>query len=251
MSIVFQQNSPVRPLHHYAIACAISVSVLLLLLLLVVLVPAVSHWDALASGWLERYRTAPFDRFMLIATLLGDVYVIAPIAVSLLAFLLVKRRWWLAFHMLSTYLTVIWAVSIIKNVTARSRPEALAGSLDSFSFPSGHASSATVIMGIVAVLLAYHQEPFARKIIYIAAGVVAVIISFSRIYLLAHWPSDVLAGLALGFALVTAFAWQVHSDITLRVRGLMAVLVLSAVVAVAIHLNRTLTIQAINYGIGI
>lgn len=248
---MFQEHSPVQTLHHYVIACAVAIIVFLLLLLLVTLVPVVSHWDALASGWLQHFRTSALDHFMLISTLLADGFVVAPIAVSLLAFLLAKRRWWLAFHMLSVFLTAIWAVSIIKSVVARTRPEALAGSLDNFSFPSGHATSAAVIMGVIAVLLAYRRKAFARNTIYLTTGLIAVTISFSRVYLLAHWPSDVLAGLALGFALVTAFAWQLHSGVTLQVRGLLTVVVLSSVAAAAVHIHKTLSLQAITYGVGI
>ncbi|MCL2351344.1 MAG: phosphatase PAP2 family protein [Firmicutes bacterium] len=58
-----------------------------------------------------------------------------------------------------------------------------------FSFPSGHAA---VSFAAAASIFAFRKRPGA------AALILAVLISFSRIYLYVHYPSDVLAGAAVG-----------------------------------------------------
>ncbi len=71
-------------------------------------------------------------------------------------------------------------------------PEAVGGFKSSFSFPSSHAANITSSMLFLA--LAYRRWaalPLA----------VMLLVSFSRIYIGVHWPSDVLAGMALGAAL--------------------------------------------------
>ena len=75
------------------------------------------------------------------------------------------------------------------------------------SFPSGHAVAATVLYGFFAVLL-WRQHH------YTWAGLASawiIIVAVSRVYVGAHFPSEVFAGLALGglwlFATFTLFDW--------------------------------------------
>lgn len=65
----------------------------------------------------------------------------------------------------------------------------------SFSFPSGHAANITASMMFLGLV-------YRRWLIPLLA--VALAVSFSRIYVGVHWPSDVLAGIALGGALGAA-----------------------------------------------
>ena len=66
-----------------------------------------------------------------------------------------------------------------------------------FSFPSDHAT----VAGAVAVGLL-----FANRRWGIVAGVLALLMAFTRVYVGAHYPTDVLAGLALG-GIVAAAGW--------------------------------------------
>jgi len=71
----------------------------------------------------------------------------------------------------------------------------------SSSFPSGHAMSAAIVYGTVAYLAArLHKRMWARTLVMTAALIVIVLISISRMYLGVHYPSDVIAGLAIGLA---------------------------------------------------
>jgi membrane-associated phospholipid phosphatase len=80
----------------------------------------------------------------------------------------------------------------------------------SFSYPSGHALVSLAVYGALAyVLLRGRRSPRARAVVAgcVALGVAAI--GFSRLYLGVHYLSDVLAGYAVGFALIlllTTFA---------------------------------------------
>jgi undecaprenyl-diphosphatase len=85
---------------------------------------------------------------------------------------------------------------LLKNGIRRDRPcETLSGvnrrisSSDRYSFPSGHAAAAFVIATLLAYFVPYLSLP-------VFAWAIAV--GFSRIYLGVHYPTDILAGLALG-----------------------------------------------------
>jgi membrane-associated phospholipid phosphatase len=74
---------------------------------------------------------------------------------------------------------------------------------DNESFPSGHAMGATIGYGMLAYALGRRRAPRGR--LFLAGGFVGLIllIGFSRLYLRAHWFSDVVGGFALGAAWLT------------------------------------------------
>ncbi len=78
-----------------------------------------------------------------------------------------------------------------------------------YSFPSGHAMLAVVIFGLGA-LLATRTAPRSVRVVAIAiATIVVVMVGISRVYLGAHWPSDVIGALVAGLGWSAAcLAWE-------------------------------------------
>lgn len=108
----------------------------------------------------------------------------------------IKERDALWAFLLSSGITLIFSELALKNLIGRLRPEfsiptalVIFDSTHSFSFPSGHA---TIAFAAAYILSVYHRK-FAKWYYLFAA-----LISFSRIYLGKHYPSDVLAGAVLG-----------------------------------------------------
>lgn len=85
----------------------------------------------------------------------------------------------------------------IKYLVGRPRPDAIAGvgAAISPSFPSGHTTGTTALIGILACLITHEQsDPGTRRRVWgIAVGIVCLI-GFSRIYLNLHYFSDVIGG---------------------------------------------------------
>jgi undecaprenyl-diphosphatase len=74
-------------------------------------------------------------------------------------------------------------------------------SLTGYSFPSGHTMAATVLYGILAVLLVTKVKRKRSKVlIALAASLLIALVGFSRMYLGAHYLSDVLGAIAEGLA---------------------------------------------------
>ena len=91
----------------------------------------------------------------------------------------------------------------LKHVFQRARPvldEPLV-QLATYSFPSGHAVASTVLYAALATLaLARLRRPAARVAACGLAAAMVLLVCFSRVYLGAHFLSDVVAGVAVGTA---------------------------------------------------
>jgi membrane-associated phospholipid phosphatase len=105
------------------------------------------------------------------------------------------------------YLTVVFVteaglVNIIKSWLGRGRPQisVLAKTVSS-SFPSGHTTAAAALYACVAVVGGRGRSKTIRLVLQVGAGAVAAAVGSTRIILGVHWLSDVLAGLALGWAI--------------------------------------------------
>lgn len=155
---------------------------------------------------LQSLRDPNADAFLIGVTQLGDSKVVMPVTLAALTGFVWLRRWRAAVVLIFATAGAALFVGGIKSSIQRPRPVAIYDGLVQYSFPSGHATMSVVLYGTLAFLLAYGQPVAWRRRVGFAALTLIGLISFSRIYLGAHWLSDVLAGLAFGIAWVAALA---------------------------------------------
>jgi undecaprenyl-diphosphatase len=92
-------------------------------------------------------------------------------------------------------------VNLIKVIVDRARPALdQLTSFSSSSFPSGHAASAAATFAVMALLLGRRRSRGVRAALAGGAVAIAVIVAGTRVLLGVHWLTDVLAGLAIGWA---------------------------------------------------
>lgn len=136
-------------------------------------------------------------------TALGSMVVLTVLTGLVAGFLVLSRRWG------ATLFLVIAAIggqtlnASLKAFYARERPDPSLRwiEIDSHSFPSGHATSSACIYLTLAVLLARLATTTGQKIYFIGAAIfLSFIVGLSRVYLGVHYPSDVVAGWAVGIA---------------------------------------------------
>ena len=108
--------------------------------------------------------------------------------------------------MLSVALIII-ANGLLKELIDRLRPGEVI-TLGSKSFPSGHVLHAVLLQGVLW-LLARPWLPRRRDQLALAAVFIVwvALVSFSRVYLQKHWPSDVLGAYLLGASTLWVISW--------------------------------------------
>lgn len=87
---------------------------------------------------------------------------------------------------------------LLKIFIGRARPDGYELlHLDSYSFPSGHATAAMALYGFLAYVL-WRYYPKWRTLIVTLSAVCILGVGFSRVYLGVHYPSDVVGGYVVG-----------------------------------------------------
>jgi undecaprenyl-diphosphatase len=136
-------------------------------------------------------------------TALGSMIVLSALTMLVTGFLALSRRFGAALFLIIAAAGGQILNTALKLVYGRPRPETALRwlEIDSLSFPSGHATSSAVIYLTLAVLLARLTDNKERKAYLIGSALLlSFFVGLSRVYLGVHYPTDVVAGWALGIA---------------------------------------------------
>ena len=108
---------------------------------------------------------------------------------------------WIPPFLITVVVGEVVIVNTVKHLLHRVRPtfNPIAAHLGP-SFPSGHSATAAALYAAVALVLARRRSPRTRAMLAGAAAAIAVAVAISRVMLGVHWLSDVIAGLAFGWA---------------------------------------------------
>lgn len=96
--------------------------------------------------------------------------------------------------------------TVTKAIVARPRPDLTPHltSATGSSFPSGHAAGSAAAYGMIALVLAMSWPGRGRVVALVATAVLVVAVGASRVLLGVHYPTDVVAGFALGVVWIAA-----------------------------------------------
>lgn len=161
--------------------------------------------DVAIQQALQELRTPTGDFLMLAVTELGDTVVVIAVALAVFLWLTWRRAWRVAAFWLAAVGGAAAINTAIKIILHRPRPtDLLYGGWSAYSFPSGHSTVNLALYGFLAFLIGRELRPAWRLPVALIALSFALLIAFSRLYLGAHWFSDVVGGLAFATAWLAA-----------------------------------------------
>jgi membrane-associated phospholipid phosphatase len=182
--------------------------------------PAVGDLDMSMYRWMDDVRAAPITWVFRFLNVLGGGIVTIPIRTVATVALAARRRWRAMSAFVITWVAAEVILTWAKMYFHRDRPPGPLVATVGFSFPSGHAVAAAATAAAL-VLAFFRPGPTRRRWEWIAIGF-SFVMAFSRVYLYAHWFSDVVAGVLLGsgIALLAAAVVTEIRDVVFRRRGL-------------------------------
>jgi membrane-associated phospholipid phosphatase len=165
--------------------------------------------DERVTAWFHQHATPALTRIGRVVTFFGSVGFVAVAASGVAIFLIVRKSW---YQLLALTLAVGGGSLLnilLKHFFHRQRPvlENPLLTLTSFGFPSGHTMGSTLFYGVLAIFVAQSVRPWRwRAVAFCLASLAVALVGLSRIYLGAHYLTDVVGAIAVGLAWL-AFCW--------------------------------------------
>ena len=173
----------------------------------------IEHFDHAIITFVQSFENPTLTNIMLFFTEVGSgssIHIFAFIIFIVFYFFLKYRVELLLF--IIVLLGSHYLFRALKHMFQRSRPDLhRLVEIGGYSFPSGHATNAICIYGILTFVLWRHIPSLAgRYLLLFISTFMILAIGISRVYLGVHYPSDVLAGYFAGGCLLTIVIWSYH-----------------------------------------
>lgn len=181
--------------------------------------PLVGRWDQSTYRAMDDIRATPLTWLARALNVIGGGLVTIPLRTLVALWLMFRRRWRAFGAWVLTWVAAEVLLSVSKAYFHRGRPPGALVATTGYSFPSGHAVAASATA--VALVLVLMSPGSRRRRWELTAVAFAFVMAFSRVYLNAHWLSDVVAGVLLGTGVALGAAALVTEirDVAMRGRG--------------------------------
>lgn len=160
------------------------------------------------------FRTPFLTNLMVGTTYAGSPFVLFAVACLISVLIAMRGDLYNALIFVVSMCVAAASVVLLKEIFQVSRPPTHTVELDSWSFPSGHATLSTAFFFALAHAYFGRLKTVLGRLFLVLGSIAgAVLVSFSRLYLGAHWTLDILAGIALGLIAVsfTVLAFSLFS----------------------------------------
>lgn len=153
-------------------------------------------------------------------TSFGSITVLSIIVIAVVGLFLALRRWREGLLLIGASASGLLLVNVFKVGVGRERPPLAMHvvAVSNASFPSGHAALSAVVYLTLATLTAHFVQRRRVAIYALVVGIaLTALVGLSRVYLGVHWPTDVIAGWAMGAA--WAMVWWLLTSVWERRHG--------------------------------
>ena len=197
---------------------------------------------------LQGFRTPWGDKLMVAMTMLGDAAVTIPLILAALFWLLLKKDRYSALFLTVTAAIGFLLVTGVKQITKIPRPVDMYGGAVHWAFPSSHATMSMVIYGFLAMLCSRELVVNRRWLPFGLSLFLILTIGYSRLYLGAHWLSDVVGGFSLGMAwLILMTVVYLHGRRPCTSQGLFRFSLFVFILMAVVHWETGFTVNRIRY----
>lgn len=165
--------------------------------------------DHRVTNWFHAHAQSSLTSAALVFTFFGSVGFVSIVSLALAIYFLGRRAW---NRLIAVALTMGGGSLLnllLKHFFHRQRPvlENPLVTLSSFGFPSGHTMGSTLLYGLIALITArFVRQTAGRIAIFMTAILMIAMVGLTRIYLGAHYLTDVLGAITIGIAWLT-FSW--------------------------------------------
>jgi membrane-associated phospholipid phosphatase len=172
----------------------------------------VANADIAAAGWIHSLTAGWLTTILLGVTELASTDVVLSATAAVVLALAAKRHWRGAIALATSVLLTQAVVAIGKGLMSRPRPDADSAMVEpsGFSFPSAHSASSVALYVMLALIAGSALRKRVWGPVWVAAILMVAAIGISRVYLGAHYPTDVFAGWLIGGILVLG-SWALCS----------------------------------------
>jgi len=152
--------------------------------------------DSKVANWLHRHGTPEITAFMIAVTTFHSIAGSSLLAAAFGLVLARMREWYWLLTLALSMTGGLALNALLKHAYARVRPyfDDPWVSLATYSFPSGHTAAAVLFYGVLSAFLVSRFNAVRQRVACVVGAILAVtLVAFSRMYLGAHYLSDVLA----------------------------------------------------------
>lgn len=184
----------------------IPISLLLLFIIntILVITNKVIFIDKSIYSFIIKYSSEVTTTIMKIITFFGSTIWIVVLSILIFIMFLVLKQKDKAYKIASSIILSTIINNIVKIIIRRPRPEYITVVEKTFSYPSGHTMASTTLYGILLYLLLKSNLKKTYKIVFgIILGILPLLVGISRIYLGAHFFTDVFGGYLLSGIILT------------------------------------------------
>ena len=168
-------------------------------------------FDQYLMAGVQQYDVSILERSAVLLAYIGSLYGTALIAFLLLVYSLVQHKTKQALILVSGFASTVVVTWLLKWLFARPRPDVLHGTLvETYgsAFPSAHSAYAAMIAVMFVVVLG--SKRIVKYWILGIAVLWALLMGWSRVYINAHYPTDVLAGWIIAVLMMFFSAWWMN-----------------------------------------
>jgi undecaprenyl-diphosphatase len=155
--------------------------------------------DTATNALMQQIQTPTLTSISKAIAFITDPIILIIAALLISSYLYSKKKNKQATIFASVIIITAILIKLLKAIIQRARPLNALIQESTFSMPSGHATMAVVFFGLIAYLFISKKHKIKTTAI---TTLIILITAFTRIYLNVHWLTDIIAGLALGTAIL-------------------------------------------------